>query len=109
MRTAPATNERARLRRRPYPPLPARPAFPPPGFDRGSGHYAAREALLAALSLEGAEAVPAFPLAAARRLPPTVLMSSCADTTVPWFESAEMFHRLVDAGVPAKHLVRAYR
>ena len=75
------------------------------GFDRGSAHHAAREALLADLALAGAAAAPALPLAAAARLPPAVLMSSCADVTVPWFESAELFHRLVDAGVPAKHLV----
>jgi hypothetical protein len=45
------------------------------GFDRGSGHHAAREAALLELALAGAEAVPAFPLGAARHLPPTVLMS----------------------------------
>ncbi|PSC75845.1 peptidase S9 [Micractinium conductrix] len=42
---------------------------------------------------------------AARRLPPTVLTSSCTDITVPWYESAEMYWELRDCGVPAKHLV----
>jgi hypothetical protein len=85
------------------------------GFDRGSGHYYEREDALMALHLTGAGgsagsstdggAFLDFPLAAAARLPPTVLMSSCTDVTVPWYESAEMFHRLCDAGVPAKSLV----
>lgn len=30
-------------------------------------------------------AVPDFPLGAAAHLPPCVLMSSCTDTTVPWW------------------------
>lgn len=46
-----------------------------------------------------------FSLAAARRLPPTVLTSSCTDLTVPWFESAEQYWLLHDCGVPARHLV----
>lgn len=45
------------------------------------------------------------PLAAAARLPPSVLMSSCTDMTVPWYESAEMYWRLYDCGVPVRHLV----
>lgn len=44
----------------------------------------------------------------ARRLPPTVLMSSCADKVVPWYESAEMFWMLHDCGVPVKHLVEPF-
>ncbi|KAL4442435.1 hypothetical protein ABPG77_005019 [Micractinium sp. CCAP 211/92] len=42
---------------------------------------------------------------AVRKLPPTVLTSSCTDLTVPWFESAEMYWMLHDCGIPAKHLV----
>jgi hypothetical protein len=45
------------------------------GFDRGSGHYDARESLLSELSLRGAESIPSFPLEAAAYLPPTVLLS----------------------------------
>lgn len=40
-----------------------------------------------------------------RRLPPVVLLSSSRDTTVPWHESAEMFHVLRAAGVAARHLM----
>lgn len=54
------------------------------GFDRGSQHYQAAEAGLVLQSLAGMSGVPRLPLAAATRLPPTVLMSSCSDTTVPW-------------------------
>lgn len=50
-------------------------------------------------------AVPDFPVEAAALLPPTVLMSSCSDLTVPWYESAELYWRLFDCGVPVKHLV----
>eukprot|EP00892_Ulva_mutabilis_P005005 jgi/Ulvmu1/2877/UM146_0019.1 len=39
------------------------------------------------------------------RLPPVVLMCSSTDTTVPWHESAEMFHVLRAAGVRARHLM----
>ncbi|CAL8466146.1 g5682 [Coccomyxa elongata] len=46
-----------------------------------------------------------FSLEDARQLPPCILMSSLPDLTVPWYESAEMFWRLYDCGVPAKHLV----
>lgn len=54
------------------------------GFDRGSDHYLSSEAGLNLLSLSGMAAVPEFPLEAAAYLPPTVLMSSCTDLTVPW-------------------------
>ncbi len=47
----------------------------------------------------------ALPAAAARLLPPAVLMSSCDDITVPWLESAEMYWRLHDLGVPVQHLM----
>lgn len=49
--------------------------------------------------------VPKFTVAAARKLPPCVLQSSCSDVTVPWYESAEMYWALQDCGVPAKCLV----
>jgi hypothetical protein len=75
------------------------------GFDRGSEHEAAAEAGLLSQSLAGMAGVLRFPLAAAARLPPAVLMSSCTDMTVPWYESAEMYWRLHDCGVPVKHLV----
>lgn len=39
-----------------------------------------------------------------RRLPPVVLMSSCTDVTVPWYQSAEMFWMLLDGGCLVKHL-----
>ena len=57
-------------------------------IDRGA------EALLRELTLDDV-----------RRLPPTFLLSSCADTTVPFWESAELYWLLHDCGVPAKHLV----
>lgn len=40
-----------------------------------------------------------------RRLPPVVLMCSSRDTTVPWHESAEMFHVLRAAGLRSRHLM----
>lgn len=54
------------------------------GFDRGSGPYLSAEAGLHLQSLSGMAALPPFPLEAAGYLPPTVLMSSCTDLTVPW-------------------------
>lgn len=54
------------------------------GFERGADDAAAVEAELLLQSLEGMADVPEFPLAAAAFLPPTVLMSSCTDLTVPW-------------------------
>jgi hypothetical protein len=51
------------------------------------------------------EGVLQFPSGAAPYLPPTVLMSSCSDTTVPFYESGELFYRLFDNEVPVKHLV----
>jgi hypothetical protein len=57
------------------------------GFDRGSEHYVECEAGLMLQSLAGMSAVPVFPLEAAAYLPPTVLMSSCTDLTVPWWVS----------------------
>jgi hypothetical protein len=54
------------------------------GFDRGSDHYKSAEAGLTLQSLSGMTGVPHFPLEAAAHLPPTVLLSSCTDLTVPW-------------------------
>ncbi|KAK9840822.1 hypothetical protein WJX81_007272 [Elliptochloris bilobata] len=72
-----------------------------------AGSLPAREPTLAGQALArrigGAEG--ALTLEDAARLPPCVLMSSCADVTVPWAESAEMYWRLVDCSVPAEHLV----
>lgn len=56
----------------------------PAGFDRGSDHYLASETGLMLQSLAGMSAVPRFDVQAAAHLPPTVLMSSCTDLTVPW-------------------------
>lgn len=70
---------------------------------------------------DGVEACLPVDVEAARKLPPTILMSSCTDMTVPWcdggvddqcsnvmqhnrYESAEMY-MLHDCGVPTKHLV----
>ncbi|BDA51015.1 probable isoprenylcysteine alpha-carbonyl methylesterase I at N-terminal half [Coccomyxa sp. Obi] len=53
----------------------------------------------------GSEEMFDFTLEGARQLPPCILMSSLPDLTVPWYESAEMFWRLYDCGVPVKHLV----
>eukprot|EP00878_Enallax_costatus_P019497 GHUV01020570.1.p1 GENE.GHUV01020570.1~~GHUV01020570.1.p1 ORF type:complete len:468 (+),score=134.16 GHUV01020570.1:543-1946(+) len=75
------------------------------GFDRGSDQYSAAEAALQLQSEAGMRDIMQFPLEAAAHLPPTVLVSSCTDVTVPWYESAEMYHKLLDAGVPVKHLV----
>eukprot|EP00877_Chromochloris_zofingiensis_P002628 jgi/Chrzof1/12366/Cz06g31300.t1 len=75
------------------------------GFERPSDSYPAMESKLAVLSASDMDDVMDFPLEAAGQLPPTVLMSSCSDVTVPWYESAEMYWRLYDAGVPVKHLV----
>lgn len=44
----------------------------------------AAEAKMLWLSLEGMVDLPRFDLAAALHLPPTILMSSCTDLTVPW-------------------------
>ncbi|GIL64691.1 hypothetical protein Vafri_18546 [Volvox africanus] len=48
---------------------------------------------------------PAFSLAAAARLPPFVLMSSCSDHMVPWHEGAELALQLRRCGVPVRHLL----
>lgn len=56
----------------------------PTGFDRGSDHYESAEAGLTLQSLSGMIGVPRFSLQAAAYLPPTVLLSSCTDLTVPW-------------------------
>lgn len=63
-----------------------RTPLPLAGFDRGSDHYAESESgLITMQSLAGMSAVPDFPLEAAAYLPPSVLMSSCTDLTVPWW------------------------
>lgn len=46
-----------------------------------------------------------FTLEDAARLPPHLLMSSLADKTVPWHESAEMYWMLHAAGIPVQHLL----
>ena len=38
-------------------------------------------------------------------LPPTVVMSSCADHMVPWHEAAEYVDSLHRVGAPARHLI----
>lgn len=89
-----------------------------------AGHLAAAHAggevaggeAATAIMLDGAEFRPdaadaaerfaaGLTVADVRRLPPVVLLSSSRDTTVPWHESAEMFHVLRAAGVPARHLM----
>lgn len=54
------------------------------GFERGSAHHFASEAALQLQSVSGMAAVMPFSLDAARFLPPTLLLSSCTDLTVPW-------------------------
>ena len=39
------------------------------------------------------------------RLPPTIVMSSCADHMVPWHEGAEYVTSLHRVGAPARHLI----
>ncbi|GFR41630.1 hypothetical protein Agub_g2357 [Astrephomene gubernaculifera] len=46
-----------------------------------------------------------FSLAAARRLPPFVVMGSCADHMVPWHEGAELVDQLRRCSVPVRHLL----
>lgn len=46
-----------------------------------------------------------FTLEAARQLPPTVLLTSTNDSTVPWHESVEMYLALLDCGLPARLLL----
>lgn len=58
--------------------------FGPAGFERGSAHHVAAEAALQLQSTAGMGDIMHFPLDAAAHLPPTVLMSSCTDVTVPW-------------------------
>ncbi|GIL85951.1 hypothetical protein Vretimale_9012 [Volvox reticuliferus] len=48
---------------------------------------------------------PTFSVAAAARLPPFVLMSSCSDHMVPWHEGAELVLQLRRCGVPVRHLL----
>ena len=43
--------------------------------------------------------------AALHHLPPTFVMSSCADHMVPWHEAAEFVSALQQAGAPARHLI----
>lgn len=54
------------------------------GFDRGSLHYSAAESALQMQSEAGMHNMMHFDLDAAAHLPPTVLISSCTDMTVPW-------------------------
>jgi hypothetical protein len=54
------------------------------GFERGSAHHLASEAALQLQSMAGMAPLMPFDVAAARFLPPTVLLSSCTDLTVPW-------------------------
>lgn len=56
-----------------------------------------RIGLLSAESVIGSDDFASFP--------PTVLMASCSDTTVPWYESADMFGACQQCGIPAKLLV----
>jgi hypothetical protein len=56
-----------------------------------------RIGLLSAESVVGSDDFGSFP--------PTVLMASCSDTTVPWYESADMFGACQQCGIPAKLLV----
>ncbi|GLI71096.1 hypothetical protein VaNZ11_016165, partial [Volvox africanus] len=59
----------------------------------------------AAAGAAAPERSPAFSLAAAARLPPFVLMSSCSDHMVPWHEGAELALQLRRCGVPVRHLL----
>lgn len=53
-----------------------------------------------------ASPIPAnFSLSQARTLPPTILQASVSDTTVPWYESADMHWALHDCGIPSKALI----
>jgi len=71
------------------------------GFERPHADMAASLATDAAAA---AEPDLQLSLADARRLPPVVLMSGAVDKVVPWYQSAEMFWMLHDAGCPVKHL-----
>jgi hypothetical protein len=55
------------------------------GLDRPCAGFEVRDAQLTQLSMAGQEGVLDFPLAAARQLPPTVLVSTCTDLVVPWW------------------------
>ncbi|KAG2483120.1 hypothetical protein HYH03_018010 [Edaphochlamys debaryana] len=69
----------------------------------GPGTAAAAGAAAAAAA--GSAAEPLFTVAAARRLPPCVVMGSCADHMVPWHEGAELVARLQRCNVPVRHLL----
>lgn len=45
-----------------------------------------------------------MPLDAVRMLPPVILMASFTDTVVPWYESGDLHHRLLQCGARSKLL-----
>jgi hypothetical protein len=55
--------------------------------------------------MDAASALRSFCCAAAKQLPPFILMSSCRDHMVPWHEAAEMAAACQACGVPVKHLI----
>jgi hypothetical protein len=53
----------------------------------------------------GTKGMIELPKSAIGLLPPTVVMSSCADHMVPWHEAAEYVDSLHRVGAPARHLI----
>ena len=61
----------------------------------------------ATASTATATTTPALALSSSQlhTLPPTILQASVSDTTVPWYESADMHWALHDCGIPSKALI----
>jgi hypothetical protein len=86
--------------------IPARAGLPgaPSPLSHGSSAHGQRASPAARLQPD-ALASPPLTARAARRLPPCVLMGSCADHMLPWHEGAEMAAQLRRCGVAARQLV----